>query len=251
MFSYPPEIIALALAAFLIGGFAKGVIGLGLPVVVLAIIAAPMGVANALAVFVIPAVLANLWQALDGTALRQILARLWPFYLAAAVGVMLGGQLVVFVAEAVLLTVLGTVLITYSALALASPDLPQPGRHEPWMAPAAALSGGIMFGLVGNFIVPGILYLQALRLPRDVFVQALGVTFIVISSSLGLSLSSAAVMTTDLALLSAACAPLAFLGMALGRRLRKHVSEDVFRKVFLTALILTGVYMIWQSVGKL
>ncbi|MGD1869618.1 MAG: hypothetical protein ACFB0F_08955 [Neomegalonema sp.] len=157
MFSYPPEIIALALAAFLIGGFAKGEIGLGVPVVVLASIAAPMGGANALAVFVIPAVLANLWQALDGTALRQILARLWPFYLAAAGVVMLGGQLVVFVAEAVLLTVLGTVLITYSVLALASPDLPQPGRHEPWMAPAAALSGGIMFGLVGNFIVPGIL----------------------------------------------------------------------------------------------
>lgn len=249
--SFSVEILALVIGSFLLGGFSKGLIGLGLPVVVLAIIAAPLGVPQALAVLVIPAVLTNIWQALDGGALREILRRLWPFYLAAFVGVWIGGTILAGASEALLLAILGVVLTIYAALALASPPLPPPGRHEGWMAPAAALSGGIMFGMVGNFIVPGILYLQALGLRRDVFVQALGVTFIVISSTLGLSLSSHSVMTADLAMVSVLAVPATFVGMALGRYCRGFVSEDGFRRIFLGALLLTGIYTFAKALALL
>lgn len=243
----PPSLWALAIGAFLCGGISKGAIGLGLPVVVLAILAAPMGVPSALSVLILPAVLTNIWQALDGGALREILRRLWPFYIAAFIGVTIGGRMLAGAAETLLLGILGAVLTVYAALSLASPQLPPPGRHEIWMAPSAALAGGVMFGLVGNFIVPGILYLQALGLRRDVFVQSLGVTFIVISSALGFSLTQNAIMTAELALLSAACVPSAFLGMILGRRLRKLISEEGFRRVLLIVLLLVGVYTLLRA----
>lgn len=249
MTTFPVETLALVLGAFLLGGFAKGVIGMGLPVVVLAMLAAPLGVPTALSLLVLPAVLTNTWQALDGTALREILRRLWPFYLAASIGVLSGGLILAGAAEHLLLGLLGVVLAIYSALSLAAPRLPSPGRHETWMAPAAAFAGGILFGMVGNFIVPGILYLQALGLRRDVFVQALGVTFVVISSSLGVSLSSADILTGDLALLGAASVPMAFSGMAVGRRLRRYVPEELFRKIFLVALLLTGLSMLARAAG--
>lgn len=243
MLPFPPEIIALVIGGFLLGGFSKGLIGLGLPVVVLAVIAAPLGVPSALSLLVVPAILTNLWQALDGGALFQILRRLWPFYLAASAGVWGGGFVLAGSSEETLLAILGFVLIVYSAISLISPPLPEPGKHERWMAPSAAFAGGLMFGMVGNFIVPGILYLQALGLKRDVLVQALGVNFIVISSTLALSLTSHSVITGELVLLSVLCGvPAAFAGMIFGRSVRKYVSESGFRKIFLFALLLTGIY---------
>lgn len=247
MLSFPLEIVALVLGGFLIGGFSKGLIGMGLPVVVLAVIATPVGVSQGLSILVVPAILTNIWQALDGGALRQILARLWPFYVAAAAGVTIGGFILAGSSEAVLLAILGLVLIVYSVVSLISPPLPEPGRHEIWMAPSAALMGGVMFGMVGNFIVPGILYLQALGLKRDILVQALGVNFIVISTTLALSLTSHSVITWDLALLGLVCVPVAFGGMILGRSVRKYVSESGFRKIFLIALLLTGIYTFYNT----
>ncbi|MEM1049499.1 MAG: sulfite exporter TauE/SafE family protein [Pseudomonadota bacterium] len=242
MFPFPLEIVALVLATFLFGGISKGLIGLGLPVVVLALLAAPLGVPTALALMVVPAVLTNIWQALDGGALFALLRRLWSFFLAAICGVTLGGFVLAGASEALLLALLGGVLTVYAGFGLLSPPLPEPGRHEVWMAPSAALAGGVMFGMVGNFIVPGVLYLQAIRLGRDGLVQALGMTFIVISSTLGVSLTSHSVLTPDIALVGALCVPSTLLGMVIGRRIRRHVSEETFRRLFLVGLLLTGIY---------
>jgi len=248
MMTYSPEMIALVLGGFLLGGISKGLIGMGLPVVVLAIIAGPLGVASSLSLLVVPAILTNIWQALDGGALREILRRLWPFYIAASLGVVVGGLILAGSSEELMLAILGLVLTVYSILTLISPPIPAPGRHETWMAPSAALLGGVMFGMVGNFIVPGILYLQALGLKRDVLVQALGVNFIVISSTLALSLTSHNLIAWDSFLLSCFCVPAAFAGMFIGRHVRRYVSESGFRKTFLFALLATGIYTFFRAV---
>jgi hypothetical protein len=62
--------------------------------------------------------------------------------------------------------------------------------------------GGIMFGMTGNFIVPGILFLQALNLKRDMMVQALGLTFCTISTALALSMTQRSMLTPDLMMVS-------------------------------------------------
>lgn len=249
MLAFPPDIIVLVIGGFLLGGITKGLIGMGLPIVVLTVLAPPLGVPSALSLLVVPTILTNIWQALDGGAMLQILRRLWPFYLAAIVGVWSGGFVLAGSSEDALLVVLGLVLIAYSALSLISPPLPEPGRHERWMAPTSAFVGGVIFGTVGNFIVPGILYLQALGLKRDVLVQALGINFVVITSALAVSLTSHNVITSDLVLLSALCGvPAAFAGMIFGRWIRQYASESSFRKIFLVALLLTGVYMFVNAI---
>ena len=50
------------------------------------------------------------------------------------------------------------------------------------MSPLMGGAGGLMFGMTGIMIVPGILYLQTLGLKRDTFVQALGLTFVTITT---------------------------------------------------------------------
>ncbi|MEL6476611.1 MAG: sulfite exporter TauE/SafE family protein [Pseudomonadota bacterium] len=242
-----PEIIVLVLATFFVGGLVKGSLGLGLPVVVLASLALVMPLRDALAIFLIPGVLTNIWQASDGPFFRPLLARLWPFLLAAAIGIGAGVTIMAGVRSEVMAVLLGVLLIAYSAYALSAPRLPAPGPREGWMAPLAGGSGGVLCGMTGIFIVPGILYLEALRLPRDQFVQALGITFITLTVSLSAAMTSNALVTREHAILSAMGLVPVFAGLAIGKRLRGRLSEGGFRRIFFIALIVVGAYMIIRS----
>lgn len=76
----------LAVAAtFLVAGAVKGVIGLGLPTVSLALLTVTIGLPQAMAVLLVPSFVTNLWQAASGGNGRVLLARLWPFLVAATV----------------------------------------------------------------------------------------------------------------------------------------------------------------------
>jgi hypothetical protein len=79
-------ILAFIVAVFLLAGFVKGVIGLGLPPVSMGLLAIAMPPTHALAIVIVPAILTNLWQTFIGPHLRDIMRRLWPLLLGLAVG---------------------------------------------------------------------------------------------------------------------------------------------------------------------
>ena len=227
---WTPEVALLIGFTFLTAGFVKGAVGLGLPVVVLAMLAATLGVRDALALFLIPGIASNLWQALSGDALGQLVRRMWPFLLAAAVGIWFGTGILASADVRLLEALLGALLITYSAFSLMTPQLPPPGRREGWMSPVAGGLGGVMFGMTGIFLVPGLLYLQTLGLKRDVFVQAMGLTFVTISTALTVAMAGRNLVSADQATASAAAVVPTFAGLFLGRRIRHLVSEVGFRR---------------------
>src|SRR5262245_49595581 len=53
-------------AAFLLAGFVKGVIGLGLPTVSMGLLAVTMAPGQAIAIVIVPAIVTNVWQTLAG-----------------------------------------------------------------------------------------------------------------------------------------------------------------------------------------
>lgn len=241
---WEPATVALILGAFFVAGSIKGLIGMGLPVVTLAILASTIGVRETLTVMLIPGIATNTWQALAGPAFRPLLRRLWAFLAAACLGIWFGTAILAVARSETLIALVGVTLTLYSAVALLRIEMPPPRRHEPWMSPLMGGLGGVMFGMAGNMIVPGILYLHALRLPRDTFVQALGITFVTITLALGTSLTGRGLMTQDLALMSAAALVPTVAGLALGTRYRHHISEARFRKIFLIALVVVGLDML-------
>ena len=97
--------------------------------------------------------------------------------------------------------------------------------------------------------MPGLLYLETLRIPRDQFVQALGVTFITISTALAVFMTGHALVGWSHVALSAfGLVPLA-LGLWVGRRARAHIPEERYRRFFFFALIVAGAYMIYRAMN--
>ena len=128
-----------------------------------------------------------------------------------------------------------------------TPQIPPPGRREIWMAPAVGGITGIVTGLTGTFVMPGALYLQALALPRDIFVQAMGVMFAMASVALAVSLSGHGLLTVETGGISAAGIVPAIIGMAGGRWARQRLSDRLFRQFFFGALIVLGAYLVGRA----
>ena len=236
------EVIAIVCATFLFAGWVKGVVGLGLPTIALALLAATVGLREAIALMLVPSMVTNVWQGLAGGAFVPLLRRLWPLLLAACLGTWFGVG-VLAQADTVLLTgVLGVMICAYAGVSLAAPQMPPPGRWEGILSPTIGAIGGIVTGLTGSFI-PGILYLQALGLSRDHLVQAMGIAFTVLTVALAGALTRQQMMSADLWLMSAMAVAPAGLGMMLGQAVRRRLSEVIFRRVFFSALLLLGAYL--------
>ena len=245
---WTPEIIAIVAVAFLCAGTVKGVIGLGIPTVSLGILAATLGLKEGMALMLVPSIMTNVWQGTVGGHFSVVVGRLWSLLVAAFIGAWLGTGLLAKGDAALLMGFLGVLLCVYSAFSLVTPQIPPPGRREIWMSPAAGGITGFFMGMTGSFVVPGVLYLQALGMPRDMLVQAMGIAFTTATVALGVALAGRGLLTVELGLMSAAALIPASLGMVIGQHLRKRLSEALFRRVFFTALTVLGLYIIGRSV---
>ena len=243
-----PDVVIIA-AVFLFAGAVKGVVGLGLPTVAIGLLTALIGLADGMVLMVVPAIVTNIWQALGGDALATILRRLWAYlatiFIGAWIGVNIFGR-----SDAVLLTaLLGGLLCLYAVFGLSTPKLPAPGRHERWLTPVLGAINGTLTGLTGTFFMPGVPYFQALGLRRDTMVQAMGVLFLVSTTALAVALAGHGRMNVEIGALSALATLPALLGMAVGARLRRRLSEHRFQQVLFVALLVLGAYIVVRALA--
>jgi uncharacterized membrane protein YfcA len=232
------------LATFLLAGTVKGVIGLGLPTVSLAILTVALDLPSAMALLLVPSFVTNLWQAMVGGNAWLILTRTWPFLLMATATVWIGAQALKHLQLSMLSALLGALLAAYAIASLAGLRLSFSARRATWGGAVLGAVNGVLTGMTGSFVVPGVIYLQALGFSRDALIQAMGMLFALPTLALGLSLQSinmlggAQIVDSSIALLPA------IAGMMLGQRIRRRISEPLFRKIFFASLLALGAYII-------
>lgn len=241
--------IAVIAGTFLIAGAVKGVIGLGLPTVSLALLTVAFDLTSAMALLVVPSFVTNLWQASRGGNGHAIVRRLWPFFLPATVTVSLGAVALIRIDLSLLSALLGVLLVTYASVSLRGYRLSIPLQRERWLGPLIGAVNGILTGMTGSFVVPGVMFLQAIGLPRDVLIQAMGMLFTVSTLALALALQANDLLTLEKGAFSLAALLPAVIGMMVGQQIRKRLAEELFRKVFFVALLLLGAYIVVSAVG--
>ena len=237
-----PTTIALIMGTLLIAGSVKGLIGVGLPTVSVALLINVISISNALAIIVIPAIVANIWQAAIGEHGRPILKRFWPLLLCLCITTWFGVEILAGSDQGIMSGVFGFVLFLYATISLTRPTPPPPGRSEIWLSPIIGAVNGVLNGLTGSYVVPGVLYMQALGLRRDELIQAMGILFLTSTLALGISLAGHEVMDWSHVRLSAAALIPALTGYAIGQHFRRKLPEEKFRRVFFVGLLLLGAY---------
>lgn len=243
-----PEMLALIGATFFFAGVVKGTLGMGLPTIILGVLAAPLGLKEAIGFMLLPSLCANLWQGLVGGFFLELLRRFWAFFLVAVFGIGIGVWILAGSRNELLLGLLGTVLCVHVGLSLSGKKLPPPkAESEHFYGPVAGGLGGMMFGMTGVFVVPGILYLQALEMKRDMLVQAMGLSFLIITVAIFAFMTRWQLIAGDQVLVSGLALLPMFAGIALGYHVRQRISESVFRRLILIGLLISGVHLLIRS----
>ena len=232
---------------FFLAGSVKGVIGLGLPTVSLAILTIVFDLTTAMALLLLPSFLTNLWQALSGGKLGLLLRQLWPMFLTATITIWVGGLALTRVNLSWLSALLGVLLIIYSLLSLFGVQWRIASDNKTSIGLLSGSLNGILTGMTGSFVVPGVMYLQAIGLTRDLLIQAMGILFTLSTLSLAVALQSNNLLNLQLGIHSGLAVVPAVIGMILGQRIRQRLSESLFRRVFFIALLLLGVYILIGS----
>ncbi len=243
--------VVMVSATFLVAGAVKGVIGLGLPTVSLALLAVVVGLPEAMGLLLVPSFATNLWQAWVGDQGRAILRRLWPFLAMATVTVWLGAAALTRVDVSVLSGLLGLLLMVYGAASLGGYRWTITARREAWAGPVAGAVNGTLTGMTGTFVVPSVMYLQSLGLGRDMLVQAMGMLFLASTAALAVALQGNGLLTIEVGALSTAALLPALVGMIVGQRIRRNLSKQRFRRVFFVSLLVVGGYILASALPGL
>ena len=237
------SLLLLIAAAFLLAGFVKGALGLGLPTVAMGLLAVSMPPAQALAIVIVPAIVTNIWQTFVGPYLRDIMRRLWPLLIGTAAGIRLNaGSLTGPYARCTTIA-LGLLLVINAIIGLSKFNFKVAPRDEKWIGGIVGLITGMISAATGVQVIPSVPFMQAIGMEKDELIQALGVFFTVATVTLAFNLTSAGLLTAATALPGGVAMVCAFASMYIGQAVRSKLQPELFRFWFQVAMILLGLYL--------
>jgi uncharacterized protein len=245
------SLLILIAFAFLMAGFVKGALGLGLPTVSMGLLAVTMAPSQALAIVIVPAVVTNIWQTFVGPYLRDILRRLWPLLLGTALGVWLNRRSLTGSYAHYVPIGLGVLLVVYAIVGLSKFAFKVAPRNEKWVGGIVGVITGLISAATGVQVIPSMPFMQAIGMEKDELVQALGVFFTVATVMLSINLTTSGLLTASTALPGAIAMACSFAGMFIGQAVRTRMPADAFRRWFLIAMIFLGVYLAGAAIYKL
>jgi hypothetical protein len=243
------HLILFIAATFLLAGFVKGVIGLGLPTIAVGILGVVMAPAQAAALLVVPNLVTNGWQIASGPSVRAILLRLWPMLAGICLGTWAGAGLLQQQKDGSATLWLGIALVLYALVGLKAAKLRVPAPWERWLGPVIGIATGVATAATGVFVLPAVPYLQALGFDKDELVQALGISFIVSTLALSVGLIGAGALNPGVAWHSVLALVPALAGQAAGTTIRARISAATFKMCFFAGLLALGAYLIARTLG--
>lgn len=235
------------ISAFFISAFLKSLTGLGFSTICLGFLAVVLDIKLAILLVILPSLTSNLLVMLQSGRFIEALQRFWPLYLSAIPGLILGIWFLGNSDNEIPKAVLGVLLFLYGVWGLTNGLMIITKKHEKQLSLPVGFISGLANGITGSQIMPIMPYLLSLKLDRDLFVQTINSAFTLNSLIMILGLANLGIITVPMVTLSAAGILPVALGVYLGGKIRKRVSEDVFRKMVLILFLFLGLNLIARS----
>ncbi len=248
LYSWLPIILGCAVALVL-AGVVKGVLSLGLPLVGMPLLTLVVDVQAAVSLLMIPLVLSNLIQAIEGRGTIVMLKRFWPVIVCLIAGTFIGTALFAWLDRHVLLLTVGVLAIILSTASILQPHVTIPRRSESWLGPPVGFAAGVIGGMSTLFGPLLAVYVVGLRMPRDDFVKAISLLYLIAAICLTLGGTAQGIAGAKELTWSAVAMIPVYGGMLIGQRVRRYINPDQFRLLVLGVVWLTGANLIRMGLG--
>lgn len=242
------DLITVVIPVFLLAGFVKGVVGVGLPTLSLALLSLFLSPAQAVPIILLPSLFTNVWQALGGGELKTVGSKIWMYLLAAVLTIGVGGYALLNWRAEWITAALGVLICIYAASTLLGIRFPDSTKMSKASTIGFGIANGVLTGMTGTFVVPGVMYLQGLGLSRQQQVQAMGLLFLSLTLALLAMLWIGGALSMNLSLMSSFAIIPALTGMFVGRKVASRLPDALFRPLFMIALLALGASLVLRSI---
>ena len=235
--------ITIIVFAFVLGGFCKGVSGIGVPLIAVPVKGTVTDITLAIILVAIPSVVPNfyqVWRFRNSWTGDFSLFYLSIFAIAGS-GV---GILILTSADPELLSqYLGVILIGYYIIRHSQPFYLNDRATRLLAGPMGFLSG-LAGGMTGVSAPVILIFMTAVKLRREAFIFGISVYFIAMGSGQFVWLMNAGLMTIHLAVWSSLTLLPIALGMSLGQQIGKHMSHKQFEYLIQLLALALGVKLL-------
>jgi uncharacterized membrane protein YfcA len=240
-------ITLFAIAGILIcGGVVKGTLGVGLPLVALPLLALVVPARLAIGLLVVPVLLSNLMQAVEGGRFTYALRRFASLLLAQLTATLVANHWASHLSPRAINAVIAISVISAVLIMLLQPRREVTPRVELWASPTVGAIAGAMGGassLTGPILIT---YLIALRMPREEFIGSISVIYLLGAIPMyGAMIGWGRIDWYAVTWSAVAVGPM-YLGLRMGAMLRTRISEVVFRYAILAFLALLSVVLLFK-----
>ena len=239
--------VLICFAAFVLGGLVKGTLGVGLPLLAVPLMSMVIPSPRAIGMVAVPVLLSNLWQMIDGQRIVQGWSRFWPLIGMQLISTILTVRFTLSLNEHEMNQMVAASMLLAVFLMVLKPTFEVAPQREKKASALVGLLSGLLGGvssLTGPVIIT---YLMALKLSREEFIGCISIIYL----SSGLPLYAAMLYYgrmdfVDLSYSTMALVPMA-LGLYLGKMIRNKMSENRFRLILYTYLVLMSIVLFARS----
>lgn len=245
---YGPWIVAWCFFALCCGGFIKGALGVGTPLLTVPMMALVLPPQMAIAIMAIPVVVANLWQFAQAERSTTVITRFWPAFIGILIGTWIGVKILSVIDEKALMILVGIAVIAFALLQGSRFRLHLPDRI---VKPSGIFFGGAsgVIGGVSSFFGPMLItYLISIRgLAKNQFVSTISFLYVSAVVPWAITLYLFDILDQRLLVYSTFATLPVTLGLLIGQRVRGHISEARFQYLIIGILIVSGISMLWRA----
>lgn len=240
-----PAALIIGVCIALFAGFVKGMVGFGMPMIMISGMTMALSPELALAGLILPTLVSNGMQ-----AFRQGLKEAWAsvrrfrvFLITGGIVLACSAQLVTVLPSAALFLIIGLSVSGFAAIQLAGwqPKIP---AHVPWIEGVIGAFAGFTGGLSGIWGPPTVAYLTAIDTPKVDQVRVQGVIYGLGAVALFFAHIQSGIVRMETLPFSAILIIPAVIGMRLGFVLQDRIPQALFKRLTLIVLLVVGLNLI-------
>ena len=244
------ELYSLMGCVFLIAGIVQGLFGMGLPAIGITLLSVFIPPMPAIGLNIIPILLISLFQIFQT---KNPFNTVIKYKLFATLMVIVGfftSFLVIFLGDALLLTILASVVIIFSLNNIFRKRLTLSIKLDFYWQILFGSLAGFVGGLTSIMGVIGVMYLAMKDLKPNEFVAANGFLIFIGCLSVGLGYMLSGVIQPYMIGPSLFGTVTAFIGFKIGSNLRKFLSSENFYKALWILFLLAGLRLALTAISK-
>ncbi|MEL7517142.1 MAG: sulfite exporter TauE/SafE family protein [Pseudomonadota bacterium] len=241
-------VLIVGSAAFLLAGTVKGLTGLGLPTVAIALLTLAFDPRTAISLVLFPMIGSNFWQLLRAGEIARTGRRYGLFAFVLFLGVAATTFVTRETTDRALLAVLGAVILFFVAFSWKGWVPAIADRFDGAAQVGFGVFAGIIGGMTAGWAAPLAMYLTARGVDKDEFVRASGFLIFVGSLPLLAAYAQLGFLTGSLSLASALMLVPTLLGFAAGEAQRNRASPARFRNILLIVFVFLGLNLIRRAI---